>query len=571
MLRTFEQHVIRPVMSLDGLWDFVTAADRKDAGRLPKKFTRQLYVPSAWETVPGLEHYRGTAFLRRTIPGSDHHAAARLVFGGVSHTGTVYVDGKKVGRHYDAFTPWDAVVPNLGDGEHELVVEVDNSFGEHSVLHKENDYFTYGGITRPAELQLVDAVYIDKIFAAPIRRGKLWDLDLRICLRSVARQPLRRSVTALLDEVELNFGEVVVKPGGMLEIAKTFKGLRVSPWSAEKPRLYMLHAMLLDGEEVADDLIDRVAFREIQVRGKKLLLNGKPLRLWGYNRHEDHGHFGCAIPVEAMMTDLELLRDMGANFIRTCHYPNDMRFLDLCDELGMYVWEESHARTVDLRHKLFRRQIADSTTEMIEWHYNHPSILMWACLNECESDSRRGRREFEYVLKLMKSLDPTRPVTFASNRHVNDLCLDLVDIVSWNRYDAWYGTVPEAIAPKLDEMLKWLHGSKKSGGAGKPVIMSEFGAAGLYGCRMQRRPKWSEEYQADVLDESLRVYMNYPDVVGVAIWQFCDCRITDGDKRWATRPRTMNNKGTVDEYRRPKLAYEVVKKHFRRAARRGSK
>jgi beta-glucuronidase len=294
------------------------------------------------------------------------------------------------------------------------------------------------------------------------------------------------------------------------------------------------------------------------------MLNGKPLRLRGYNRHEDHPQFGCALPAEAMVTDLALLRDLGCNFVRTAHYPNDMRFLDLCDEMGVYVWEESHARNVEFKHPKFRQQIVDSTREMIEWHHNRPSVILWGCLNECESRTRSGRREYERVFQLMRSLDPSRPVTFASNRRDLDICLDLVDIVSWNRYDAWYGGEPENIEPAIRDILRWLHSPKSKGGRGKPVIMSECGAGAIYGCRHPNHAKWTEEYQAEVLDETLRVYLNHPDIVGVAIWQFCDCRVTRN--RWSGRPRTMNNKGTVDEYRRPKLAYEVVKRRMHEAA-----
>ncbi len=559
MLRTFDQHGVRASVSLDGLWDFVIADDRRDKRKLPRKYNRLIHVPSTWETIPGLENYRGTGWFRTTI-NSTEGMGVRLVFGGVSHTATVYVDGKKVGAHYDAYTPWDVVVTGLADGEHELVVEVDNSFGAHSALHKENDYYTYGGITRPAEAQLVDAIYIDNVRAVPVRRGDRWNLDVNVRLRNWSDQSGRRGVIVHLEDHELDLGIVTVRAGGVREVAGTLTSLSVAPWTAQSPQLYFLECLLIDGDVITDDYVERVGFREVKVRGKKLLLNGEPLRLRGYNRHEDHPQFGCAIPVEAMMTDLMLLRDLGANFIRTCHYPNDMRFLDLCDELGFCVWEESHARNVEFDHPKFREQITASTREMVERGANHPCIIMWGCLNECDSRTKGGRREHERVIKLLRKLDPTRPVTFASNKREEDICLDLVDIVSWNRYDAWYSGAPEDIEPAIRKILRWLHSPRSGGGRGKPVIMSECGAGAIYACRNPNCAKWTEEYQAKVLDETLRVYLNHPDIVGVAVWQFCDCRVTGN--RWSGRPRTMNNKGTVDEFRRPKLAYEIVKRRF---------
>jgi len=566
MLRTFTEHVVRPVDTLDGQWEFVTAADRKDKHRLPNRYNRTIHVPSAWESLPRLAAYRGKAWFRRTFPATDD-LAVRIVFGGVSHTADVYVDGKKAGHHYDAFTPWHVVVPNLSAGEHELVVSVDNTFGPHSALHLENDYYTYGGITRPAELHYVENVYIERMHLTPRRQGDRWALDVRVRLANWSDRPARRRLVVHLDESLLDLGTVTVRPKATREVSGSLPGLNVRPWTSERPNLYEVEALLIDPEEdsIVDDLIDRVGFRQIAVRGRKILLNGEPVRLRGHNRHEDHPQFGCAMPVEAMVHDLEIMRDLGCNFIRTCHYPNDRRFLDLCDEMGFYVWEESHARTVDFKHPKFREQIETSTREMIDSHRNHPSIVIWGCLNECESHTPFGRREYARVLGLIKKLDPTRPVTFASNHADEDLCLDTVDIVSWNRYDGWYHGELADVEPMLKKMLRWLHSKRSRGGSGKPVILSEFGAGAIYGHRSPNRAKWTEEYQCDVLDETLRVYLNHPNVAGVAIWQFCDVRITRG--WWRARPRTMNNKGTVDEYRRPKLAYDVVKRRMHAARR----
>lgn len=562
MLRLFREHEIRRCVSLDGRWDFVTAAQRRDRRRLPARYPSSVQVPSAWESLPGLENYRGTAWLRTDVE-TDDELALRLVFGGVSHTGTVFVNGRKVGEHYDAFTPWDCLMPRLGYGVNELVVEVDNSFGRHSALHRENDYYTYGGITRPVEAQYVPAVYVERVLAVPRRKGKKWELDVRVVLRNWSRDTVERSVEITiggLDHQE-SLGGVIVPGNGSREVHRTLKGLSPQVWDTDSPELYTLSVLVLDDGCPVDDLIDRIGFRVVEVKGTRILVNGQAVSLRGFNRHEDHPQFGCALPVAAMAADLEIMRDLGANFVRTSHYPNDMRFLDLCDEMGIYVWEESHARAIPFDQPAYREQITASTTEMVQWHHNRPSIIMWGCLNECESDTRSGYREHERVLKLLKRLDPSRPVTFASNKQKKDLCLGLVDIVSWNRYDAWYGGKPGNVKPALDDALAWLDSDASKGGAGKPLIMSEFGAGALYGNRQRCRSPWSEEYQCDALDESLKVYLHHPRLSGTVVWQFCDVRVTNG--WWGGRPRTMNNKGVVDEYRRPKLSYETVKKRMR--------
>ena len=333
------------------------------------------------------------------------------------------------------------------------------------------------------------------------------------------------------------------------------------------------HLIALTNSEIEVVSHDVTGFRKVRAGKGQLLINGEPVLLRGYNRHEDHPTFGCSLPVELMMYDLQLLRDLGCNFVRTSHYPNDMRFLDLCDEMGFYVWEESHYRNVPLDHPKFREQTEAVTVEMIEWHHNRPSIITWGCLNEADNTSPFGQKQHAWLLRLMRDLDGSRPVTYASNRGKDDKCMRHADIVSWNRYDAWYGGEPRDIEPRLKDMLKWLHSDASRGGRGKPVIMSEFGGGAIYGWRHPHRAKWTEQYQRDLLDESLRVYLNRPEVVGVAIWQFCDCRITPGKERafWPSRPRSMNNKGTVDEYRRAKLAYQTVRKRMREATRRWEK
>lgn len=568
MLRTFNEHMIRYEENYDCWWDFVTAEERTDKGKLPKRYSRKVRVPSAWETLPGLENYRGTAWYRTAVTARKN-MALRVVFGGVSHTATVYVDGKKVGGHYDAFTPWDIVLTGLSEGAHEMVVEVDNSFGDHSALHKENDYYTYGGITRPVSVQTVPHLFIERMHAIPVRTGKGWDLEVRIRLANHGRDSVRSTVALKILEVFEELATVTVRGGATREVRARIDGLDVAAWTPEKPVLYQLHALLLDGGRAVDDLMDRVGFRQVTVKGKKILLNGEPIRLRGFNRHEDHPQFGNALPLEAMVSDLEIMSDLGANFVRTSHYPNDHRFLDLCDEIGVLVWEEHHARNVPFDHPAYKDQITRVTEEMIDCHWNHPSIIMWGCLNECDSVSRDGAREHARVLRLMKKLDPHRPVTFASNKGQREQVLAEVDIVSWNLYPAWYGGGPEAVEPRVRELLKWQHSPKSRGGKGKPVIISEFGAGGIYGWRTPHATKWSEEYQAKALDEYLRVILNHPDISGAAVWQYCDIRITEGF--WRDRPRTRNNKGVVDEYRRPKLAYEPVKKRMIEAGRAAGK
>ena len=307
-------------------------------------------------------------------------------------------------------------------------------------------------------------------------------------------------------------------------------------------------------------MIDRFGFREVRVEGKDILMNGQKLRIKGFCRHEDHPQFGCALPPQAMWQDLLQMRELGANSVRTSHYPNDEIFLDLCDETGMLVWEESHARGLSeeaMRNPNFERQCEDCIREMIQAHYNHPSIYIWGILNECASHTEYGKSCYEAQLSLIRSLDKTRPRSFASCQFKRDLCFGLVDVVSYNIYPLWYHDTPAD--EFLADMYDWIQ--EGSEGAGKPFLITEVGAGAIYGYRTPEKVKWSEEYQAQAIEKQLTAILSHGGTSGVYLWQFCDCRVCDS---WfSTRPRTMNNKGIVDEYRRPKLSFETVKRIYR--------
>lgn len=555
MIRTFNTHSIRKQRELTGrYWNF-TPCQGDYAGESFKVAT-----PSCFESYPKFANYRGQGEYSTTFEAQGN---IRLEFKGVSHTAEVFLDGRKIAEHYNAYTIFDAVCTDLKPGVHTLMVRADNRFSEKSALHIPNDYMTYGGIIRPIVLEEVRAAYIQYVHVTPYRANGKWNARVTVKLKnvfskdSVSKEEKRFDLALELAGLNVMLSDIDITTQQEITTECVFEN--VEAWTPEHPQLYEVQVRLLQKGMVYDDLIDRFGFREIHVSGKEIYLNDKKIRIKGLCRHEDHPQFGCALPFAAMAADLELIKDLGANSIRTSHYPNDEIFLDMCDENGILVWEENHARGLSeeaMRNSNFEWQAEQVITEMIPAHYNHPSIYIWGILNECASETEYGRECYRRQFDLIRSLDTSRLCSFASCKIKTDICLDLPDVVSYNIYPLWYHDTP--VEEYLDDLYQWIQRDTK--GSGKPFLVTEIGAGGLYGYRNAYHSKWTEEYQAQALEKQLTAVLSYKDCMGVYIWQFCDIRISD--ECFAGRPRTMNNKGIVDEYRRAKLAYDVVKRIY---------
>jgi len=554
MIRLFENHRVRIVKELDGLWEFRKENDDKEY-RLP--------VPGCWEQHPDMLAYRGKGeYIKKIYINKTGNI--RLEFKGVSHTADVYFDGKLIAHHYNAYTPFSAIIKNVEKGEHTLKVCVANTFTEESALHIPNDYYTYGGITRPVALEYIDDLYVKNIFFTPYIKDGKWYAKVEVFVCNISDDDIEAEICGNIDDNVMS-KKILVEKNSEKSVVfdREFKG--VKPWSEKEPELYMLNINLLRDGNIIDDLIERVGFRVVEVKGKYIYLNGNRIFLKGFNRHEDYAVDGCAVSFQHMLQDMDMMQELGCNALRTCHYPNDERMLDLCDERGIFVWEENHARGLelkDMQNPNFERQCKVCIDEMIENHYNHPSIIIWGIMNECASDTVEGKEMYKKQFEQIKSLDKTRPTSFASCKYFTDLCLDLVDIVSMNVYSGWY--TGDSVDEYMNRLMEWV---QTAGGGNKPFFMTEFGAAAIYGYRDRSLCRWSEEYQAKLLKDTLDVYMNEDAISAVFIWQFADCRVTDEkgnekDNWWKTRARCHNNKGVVDEYRRPKLAYDVVKDMF---------
>ena len=553
--RLFDEHEIRPVQSLDGMWQFEALDEKTEVSEMP--------VPGAWETDPNLASYRGRALYTREFSASGN---VRIVFEGVSHTCEVSLDGKKLGSHYGAYGAFGFVAKDLAEGPHTLTVLADNRFHEHSALHISNDYYSYGGITRPARVEALGDAYLRGMHIVTVKKDGVWQAQAELTVKSLAETAETYELSLSLAGAEART-EIRLGAGEEKTVFRKLSCPQAENYCLMgdpdgRPVLYFAKAVLSRDGQAVDDLRDRIGFREVKVSGKDILFNGKKIRIKGFNRHEDYAEFGCAVPLQAMARDIALMKQCGANAVRTCHYPNDPRFLDLCDENGMLVWTEAHARGLSeeqMRHPDFDREEELTIREMVDQDFNHPSIFVWGLLNECASHTAYGVALYKKYIDLIHSLDASRPVSYASCHFDDDLGLGLEDFVSYNIYPRWYKDEP--VADNLKAQKAYIN---SAGGGGKPLIITEIGAGAIYGFRSETMDKWSEDYQAQALREQLETVMSGPDVTGCFIWQFADVRIAAGNRWFSSRPKSQNNKGVVDMYRRKKLSFPVVSEIFHR-------
>ncbi len=553
MIRTFKTHDVRKQMELtESLWEFEPCAGNYAGQKFP------VAVPGCWESHPLFADYRGEGIYRKTFQAQGN---VRIECKGVSHTATVYLDGHEIGHHYNAYTPFSVVVSDLEPDRHMLEIKADNRFHKDSALHVPNDYMSYGGISRGVVVEELSDLYLEYVHVKTYRENEQWHVQVKAAVNVLKIGQNDEEDITIQGKIKDTAFEWKLTDTAKkhYEFCTDLKIDGIEEWSPETPVLYQVELQMLREDEVIDDLIERFGFREICVQGKYILLNGKKLRIKGICRHEDHPDYGCALPYQTIYNDLVLIRQMGANSIRTAHYPNDEIFLDLCDELGILVWEENHARGLEedrMKHPLFEEQAEQVIREMIFYHYNHPCIFIWGILNECASETLFGRSCYEKQFRLIREMDDSRPCTFASCKFFGDICFDLPDVISCNLYPRWY--VDKPVRDYLNEVYDWI--VEDGNGKGKPFIVSEIGAGGLYGCHNAYHGKWTEEYQADALSEQVSECLKFSESMGVYIWQFCDVRVSS--EWFAGRPREMNNKGVVDEYRRPKAAYGRVKEIF---------
>lgn len=569
-MQTYPIFPQRKTLSLDGAWDFAFIQDDHTPLAqlpIPGEFPELQMVPGVFDTDI-TSHYgkRGVGFYRKTFPFQTN-GPLLINVGAIGLAADIWFDGQKVASSQLPYSTFQVDLETVADQTfHTIIFAVDNRFvPQASPIFMPNfDFYGYGGIYRSVSIQEVPA-------NNAIDRVQITTLDYK---QGTIRADItfRKPITA---DVDAAFGfDYGTKAPCTLHVidGKASCDLIVpNPkiWSVDTPNLHTLQATV--GE---DEIIERFGLRSFRTEGEKILVNDEPVRLLGACRHECHFNYGPAIPVQQMLDDLKLLKNMGSNFIRCVHYPQDQQFLDLCDEFGILVWQESmgwNNTEADAMNPDFFQLQVEQTRLMVKNSFNHPSIIIWAYMNECNSDKEGFRPLYEAQTATIKSFNPDFLVSYACNRcwgDIPDICLDLCDIVSFNTYPGWIGgnctwndESSPLIAPTFARIAEAI--DKHPGAKGKPALMSENGCCAFYGAHDFAKAQWSEEYQADYVSTAVKFILESKRFNGFSIWQFIDSRsYVNAAPGVRCKPLGMNLAGLLDEYRRPKLAYFAVKKLY---------
>ena len=559
MARLFIEHKKRKVQCLDGAWQAVKDEERRgETLGYPKKLigAHTTSVPSVWNTELGMLEYAGVVWYEKEF--YTEGGTLRFSFGAVMTEATVYLDGELIGSHYGGFNRFCFNKANVEGGMHTLTVKVDNTIGHQSIPMRLVDWYHYGGITRSVEVEtLVGASVLYNLVDYEIS-GNDADCRFRVELYNADSDEVSDKLTVSFGGEMLCSADFTLAPYETKEITLTGRVSGIERWTPEKPKLYELCT-----ETACDDLYDRVGFRTVEIKDRKILLNGEEYRIRGINRHEDHPDFGMAFPVALMQRDLDILENMNCNSVRGSHYPNNPTFIDMLDARGMTFWSEipiwgngfSLEALVD---PVVIERGLQMHREMVKEYYNHPSIIIWGMHNEIYSNHEEGKEISRIYYEYLKENGGNRLVTFASSRRDQELCFEYCDFIALNIYIGWYdGGAFTSWEDGVEKMEAYI---QRLGHGYKPVVMSEFGAAAIYGNHTFDNIKWTEEYQAKLLTDCVSLFFSREEYAGCYIWQYCDIRTAR--EMGNDRARSFNNKGIVNEYRKPKMAYGAIKELY---------
>ncbi len=590
---------------LGGIWEANRPAKEGSSESVP--LWSKVNLPhcfNAQDAVdPDVNYYQGPGWYRTNLNIENTYKNGRtlLHFEGAGQKTAVYIYNTKVGEHvggYDEFTiditdavalfKKEKVYKEQFAGKVPLIIRCDNSRDLEMIPSDLSDFNVYGGIYRYLNLVYTPGTSIEKIFALAEtdKAGKQGKIKLSGKIYNPFKEKngsIALKVTNPLGKVIYTLQKQITILNGKIDLAEIIIN-KPQLWSPDKPSLFTVEVKLtVNGESHTH--LEKIGFRNFEfVKKGPFMLNGTRLLLRGTHRHEDHAGVAAAMTEDMIKQEMVMMKEMGVNFIRLGHYQQSRIVLNLCDSLGIMVWEEIPWCRGGLGGEVYQSQAKRMLTNMIEQHYNHPSIIIWGLGNENDwpgdfvtFEQDKIRAFMSQLNNLSHQLDPSRKTAIRRC----DFCKDIVDVYSPSIWAGWYRGIyteyKEVSKKEFDSVDRFLHVEwggdshagrhsetpdkalskiKKGGNADERA-----GDASLYGGneRVSKDGDWSESYICNLIDWHLKEQETMPWLSGTAYWPFKDFSTP-------VRPENpvpyMNQKGVIERDFTKKEAYYVFQSHW---------
>ncbi len=527
-----------------------------ERAQTPDAGWEQVTLPHTWNAKDPFDdvggYRRGIAWYRRFLWLDSSYVGRRLYlqFEGVNQVADMYVNGAFAGRHEGGYTAFTVDASAwLKAGERNLIAVQVNNAADPFIPPLSIGYALYGGIYRDVWLVATQPVHVamddhgsngTTVTTPYVRRDSARARVEAMVVNDGGAPRTVRVVNTIEDAagraVATQSSNVTVPARSRANVAQDLPAVRLPHlWSPTDPYLYRVRTDIVENDVVQDRVTNPLGFRWFAFDGATgFQLNGQKLVLRGTTRHQDHAQFGSALSNAIHRSDFEMIKAMGANFVRLAHYPQDPEVLEAADRLGLLIWEEIPVVNFITPDTRFTENTTRMLREMIRQHRNHPSVIMWGLMNEpllWSGDGERINRHTDttytgqlralavHLDSAARREDPSRATTLAmhGSDDYDKFGISIVtQVIGVNRYDGWYGGAFSDFGPALDKR----HAARPN----QPLMVSEYGAEDDYRVNslQPERFDFSGTWQRRFHEAQLRQIAARPWLAGTAIWNQFD-------------------------------------------------
>ena len=507
-------------------------------------------VPSCWQMVNDKWfYYEGSAWYTREIENMIQYPDESffLLIVAANYDCKIFINHQFIGNHYGGSTPFCADLTDyLKQGSNTLMLCVNNNRTTDRLPLRNNDWFNYGGLYREVDLIRTPKTYIRDLFVYLVPDGNYNRIAVRVAVEGEAT-----TVDFTLAEAGVHLTLPIVDG-----YAETSFVTDIELWSPEQPKRYHVTA------SVGRDWVhDYVGFRQVDVVGTDIRLNGQSLYLRGVNCHEDDLLLGKMTTEEDIRRRFRDAKELNCNYLRLAHYPHHEMVARIADEVGLLLWEEiPNYWAIDFNNPATQRDAHNQLMELIVRDRNRASVIIWSVGNE-NADTDERLQFMTMLIKAAREADPSRLISAAclvnhAKMKIEDRLAEHLDIIGLNEYYGWY-------EEHFDDLIELGKNSSPT----KPVVITETGAEGVLSPHAPKTGPFSERYMADVYRKQTAYLPKLDYVRGFTPWLLYDYR---SERRQNPFQQGFNCKGLITADKRTRKEAFYILRDFYQQIKEGS-